>query len=278
MVEQIWQRLRSWGGAELPAVSTSALLWRALLAGAIVYALLAVYQPFGTHEARLPHKLWWLSGYGWITALAIAGVGVLARALRGAAAFRRWHLAAEFAAALIVAGSGGYLYNALALGNPLAWTAWWYFLKLAFAIGVVPIALLLFAARERVDLVMQIATPGTSVSRCTLLGENRDEKLELDIADLHAVKAADNYCEVVFAAQGHVRRRLLRGSIRAMEQQLRGSGVERVHRSWLVNLARAQKWRGNAQGGQIEIAGVEEAVPVARSYVARVRAALGNTG
>lgn len=266
--------LQTWAGAELLAVTTSALIARALLAGAIVFALLAVYQPFGTYAARIPYKLLMLSVYGWLTALALALAGAAARALRGGRPPRRWQLGAELAGALLLAGSAGYLYNALALGNPLHWSGWWYFQQLALAIGVVPAAFVLIGARERVDLRAERASAGGPPSRLTLLGENRDEKIELAPLDLLLVRAADNYSEVFHADPGGVRSRLLRGSIRAMEHQLRGTSIERVHRSCLANLARARTWRGNAQGGQIEIDGLTEPVPVARAYVARVRAAL----
>lgn len=96
----------------------------------------------------------------------------------------------------------------------------------------------------------------------------QDGILELSAHALRYVRAEENYVQVVWWTDGKCQRRLLRATLSDFEAQLQDQGVARCHRSYLVSLSAVVEVTGNAQGCQLRLSGVPEAVPVARSRAA----------
>jgi DNA-binding LytR/AlgR family response regulator len=105
-----------------------------------------------------------------------------------------------------------------------------------------------------------------------LRGTLADEQLQLPPQAVLALVAADNYVEVHYERAGAPARALLRQSLAALEAQLAPwPRFMRVHRSYVVNLTRVTAATGNAQGYRLQVAGLAQAVPVARAYTAALR-------
>lgn len=274
--------VRAWLAQELGFASGWAgALFSAVGVGAAVFFVLAVYQPFGTREAQIEHKFVLLGGYGVITGLVVLLMHRLTEQfLRRGTRWTRALLLTYCAAAPVLAGPVNYAFYCWAFELPFSLAGLVYFYKLTAAIAVLPFLLLLWRGTsipaEHVDAVAQPASveiperPRTHV----LTGENKDESLTVNGADLLLAKAADNYAEVLYLDGQETRTRLLRTSLSGLAQQLADTPMLRTHRSYLVNIGRVRQCTGNAQGFQLRVAGVDETVPVSRTYVAAVRAAL----
>lgn len=272
--------VRAWLAQELGfAGGFAGALWSAVGAGGAVFFVLAVYQPFGTREAQIEHKYVLLGGYGVITGLVVLLLHRLTeRFLRRGTRWTRALLLAYCAGLLVVAGPVNYAFYCWAFGLHFSLAGLAYFYQLSAAIAVLPLLLLLWRGTripaERVDAAAEpVAIPERPRTH-VLTGENKDETLTVDSADLLLVKAADNYAEVLFLDGQVTRTRLLRTSLSGLAQQLANTPMMRTHRSYLVNIGRVLQCTGNAQGFQLRVAGIDETVPVSRAYVAAVRAAL----
>lgn len=108
-----------------------------------------------------------------------------------------------------------------------------------------------------------------------LFSENRGEKLLIEPEDLILVRSAENYVEVVYHDDASVQKRLLRTTLKSIEDQLRlYPEMIRCHRTCIVNTETVEKLHRSAQGIKLIISGCDEDVPVSRQYLMGVKAAL----
>lgn len=97
--------------------------------------------------------------------------------------------------------------------------------------------------------------------------QTADENLIIRPNDLFYVKAADNYVEVYYQSDGEFSRRILRNTLKAVEQDLESyPNFFRCHKSYLVNLAHVHHLSGNAQGYKLHLHHIDEPIPVSRQH------------
>jgi hypothetical protein len=104
------------------------------------------------------------------------------------------------------------------------------------------------------------------------------EQLELPKGALLYAEADDNYSRIHWLEGGKVQERLLRLTLKNLEEQLPGETVVRVHRSFLANLTRVDELRGNASGYRLFFSLAEAEVPVARTRSREVLELIGGIG
>ncbi|QBF84236.1 LytTR family transcriptional regulator [Shewanella maritima] len=139
------------------------------------------------------------------------------------------------------------------------------------------------------DLAKQAHSKSVSSDLIALVGDNKAERLEISASQLVYIKAAENYCEVVYllqydenpelqvsekkaASQQSV---LLRTSLtKLLEQTPADVKVMRCHRSYAVNVEQVTAYSGNAAGLSLQTDACDLSVPVSRRYVNDIKAAL----
>jgi len=90
------------------------------------------------------------------------------------------------------------------------------------------------------------------------------ERLKLSLDNILYVAAEDNYSRVVWT-EGSVRReKVLRSTLKQMEEQLAGKDMLRCHRSYLVNCSR-YTLEGDSRGYKLITAADPEKLPVSRA-------------
>lgn len=105
-----------------------------------------------------------------------------------------------------------------------------------------------------------------------LTGENQGDKLELDVYNLLAVQALDNYVNVFWEESGCLQTTMLRNTLTNIVEQLNAvSGIYRSHRGWLVNTLRVNRVEGNAQGLRLSVDLMQQQVPVSRGNITGYR-------
>jgi|GEM_PF-292254 len=105
-----------------------------------------------------------------------------------------------------------------------------------------------------------------------IISENNGENLNLLISDIVFVKSADNYVEVVFKEGDVFRKKLLRNTLKNIEQQLRQySNFTRCHRICIVNTHYIEKLNRNYSNHWLIIKGFDERIPVSIQYVMKLR-------
>jgi hypothetical protein len=266
---------------------------QALLIGLGIFAVLAVFQPFGTYVFEHKLKYWFLAGYGLLVPLTAF---VLRESIalfwhrffdREYWTFRRelW-LSGLF---LLLSVVMSYFYHHLMIGSRLSFTGFLFFLSIALTTAVLPLSLFFLwrfyevknhlttqALSEKLAYAAR-ATPGTDAEYVVLQGENKNEKLTLLRSEIHYLRAADNYVEIFLQKNGQTQRLMLRGALSHIAQQLEKVGTFRqVHRSFVVNFEHPIRLEGKSPTYFLvfENATDMEEIPVSRSQASDIRAIL----
>ena len=108
----------------------------------------------------------------------------------------------------------------------------------------------------------------------TLTGTT-NESVTLQISHLLFIEAVGNYVKVCHLRDEQVRTDMLRVTMKQMEETLQGYPmVVRCHRAFLVNLGQVEQINSHSGSTQLLIKHCHESLPVSRSNMAQVRAAI----
>jgi DNA-binding LytR/AlgR family response regulator len=105
--------------------------------------------------------------------------------------------------------------------------------------------------------------------------DNNSENLTLLIADVVLIKSADNYVEVIYKDDGNFKKKLIRNTLKNIEQQIKQySNFLRCHRICIVNMHYIEKLNTNYNSHWLTIKGYSELIPVSRQYLLKLKEAL----
>ena len=108
----------------------------------------------------------------------------------------------------------------------------------------------------------------------TLTGTT-NESVTLQISHLLFIEAVGNYVKVCHLRDGQVRTDMLRATMKQMEETLQDYPmIVRCHRAFLVNLGRVEQIVSHSGSTQLFIKHCHESLPVSRSNMAQVKAAI----
>lgn len=111
-------------------------------------------------------------------------------------------------------------------------------------------------------------------SSLVLSGTTKDS-VELQPTELLCLEACGNYVKVNYRQEGTVRQKLLRTTIRQVEDALQEyPSIVRCHRAFLVNITHVVSVKGNSQGYKLSFPGLADEVPVSRAYTREVKSRL----
>ena len=97
-----------------------------------------------------------------------------------------------------------------------------------------------------------------------LSSENGKDRIS--IKEILLIKSVDNYIEVFWDNQNKVKKIMLRNSLKRINNELLlYSSMFYCHRKYIINLLKIKKVSGNSQGYSVQIDGIDESIPVARS-------------
>jgi DNA-binding LytR/AlgR family response regulator len=105
-----------------------------------------------------------------------------------------------------------------------------------------------------------------------------NESVTLHISDLLFIEAVGNYVKVSHLRDGQVRTDMLRATMKQMEETLQGYPmIVRCHRAFLVNLGQVEQIVSHSGSTQLLIKHCHESLPVSRSNMAQVKAAISHS-
>lgn len=126
------------------------------------------------------------------------------------------------------------------------------------------------------QLQQPAATPGEAL--VSLPDENGKPVLQLPAERILFLQAAGNYAEVHFLDETRQpRRELLRNRLKVLQETLPEGHFIQCHRSYLANRQLIRQVKGNARNYELVLEGTNQTVPVARSKAASVMAMIGKT-
>lgn len=107
------------------------------------------------------------------------------------------------------------------------------------------------------------------------ISENSAENLSLRIADVALIKSADNYVEIVYKEGDHLKKKLLRNTMKNIEQQIKSySNFIRCHRICIVNTYYIEKLNRKFNNHWLTIKGLQDPIPVSRQYLLKLKEAI----
>jgi hypothetical protein len=270
-----------------PAILTR---WRIVaIPSLIVLFILGIFQPFGI-GVMIKGGFAVLAGFVLVTA---AGVSVVAYILP--LFFKRFYsenwtvgknLLNSFLVILAIS-LGNTFYHCLLTRDslPSGWEnipgIFLFYLVITFLVSIVPFSIIAFLQRnlslsqhllEAQELNKQLAekipSPQTVYSSTPItLSGNTKESVELHPEQFIYLEAYGNYVKVNYTEGGLVKQKLLRTTIKQMEDELTSVPfIIRCHRAFLVNIKQIASVKGNSQGYRVSFTHPVGEIPVSRGY------------
>jgi len=96
--------------------------------------------------------------------------------------------------------------------------------------------------------------------------ENAKIKFSVQSKDLLLLESTDNYVSVFYILENKVQRKLLRNSLKNMEEMLKENAIVRCHRSFMVNPANVEFMQKDGKKLNIKIRYFDKSIPVSEKY------------
>jgi len=246
-----------------------------------VFVFLFLFQPFGLSELK-SGLLVSSVGFGLITLILNGGLQLLLPfAFRPYFDEEKWTLGRNI---LLV----GFIITVVALGN-FSWALFLGFTSFSIngllsfliytvAVGVFPVGFLMLIEQSR--LTKKYLLESNKINehlvenkelrnkKAQLLFKTEDDKLAISLneSQFYFCKSADNYIELFFENDGEIKKELFRNSLKNLEIDFaQNVNIERVHRSYLVNLEKVKGVDGNARGLKLKLHTSLPEIPISRS-------------
>ncbi len=105
-----------------------------------------------------------------------------------------------------------------------------------------------------------------------IISENNQDNFKILVSDIVYVKSADNYIEVGYQEEGLVRKKMIRGTLQNVEQQLAEfNNFIRTHRTSLVNIHYIKELNKNFNTYWLSLYHSKESIPVSRQHLLAVK-------
>ena len=102
--------------------------------------------------------------------------------------------------------------------------------------------------------------------------ENSTENLTLLLSDVTLIKSADNYVEIVFVEDKLLKKKLIRNTLKNIEQQVKPyPNFIRCHRICIVNIHYIDQLNRKFNNYWLTIKGSNEEIPVSRQYLLKLK-------
>lgn len=258
----------------------------ALSIGVFLALFLLVFQPFGVNNMDPTFNI------GLEFVLAVGAIGVLVTATVAANEFllrplvlkrlTRRRLIAWLGWTFLLIDTGVFLlYNWLGNWHDFLWSSYLGFVRDVSLLISLPVAGFLFYIRhewlksEYVQL-QAIHMAGPALRLVHFSSDNGKDQVAVALEDLLYLESQDNYVAVTWM-EGEARRaKLIRTSLKRLENTLDEPLLLRCHRSFMVNLARVRGCRGNRHGLQLSLEGADRTLPVSRAWTGTILEKLGS--
>lgn len=105
-----------------------------------------------------------------------------------------------------------------------------------------------------------------------ILSDNESANFRIQVSEIVFAKSADNYVEIGYHDEGIVKKKMVRSTLRNIEQQLSEyNNFIRTHRTSLVNIQYIVKLNKNFNTYWLSLDKTKETIPVSRQYLIAVK-------
>lgn len=273
------EQLKTWLERPYPLTEGRTVKWMIILGFSLfTYLFLVLYQPYGA--ADIPGKRLFLAGFGLcVFTVLLFNYFLLPQLFPSWFIADKWQIKKEILY-LIFSFLGiaclNYLYNSTVgkgLAPPFSLLA---FVGITVSVGIFPLLVLLYFNERRLSSTNQqladslpIPAWKKPVANGPILyieaATSTTPRWELPLEAFVYAVAEDNYTTVHYQQDGEPVRRLLRLSLKSLEEQLQAyPDILRCHRSYLINRVHLEAAQGNARSLYLRLRFAEASIPVSR--------------
>jgi hypothetical protein len=225
--------------------------------------LIILLEPFDTNQYESNYRILSLLAFGAI----LAFVALLQSRIENILYHKNnktWLISNEILSIIIFFISSGtliYLYNHIIINDDTYSLAshWWYLSHIVLAMIPIVAPVLIFLRQKFGELNIP-----TSPDVITIIGENKNETLELQKDKLLYIQAIENYIDIYFIdAHKKLTSKTFRQTLSKVHNQV--SFLEKCHRSYLVNINTVKEIQGNSQRAKLSFEQVEVKIPVSKT-------------
>lgn len=162
-------------------------------------------------------------------------------------------------------------------------------LLLALSIAVVPVSLTFFFTKNSIlkqnlkdalelnrTLSDKIKSTSNEDSTTIILTGSTKEQVRTSLDNIIYIEAADNYMYVYYSDDDKLKHKLLRSTIKQIEEQLKDyPSLIRCHRAYIVNTGQIVNIEGNARGYKLKLGKTDKEIPVSRTYMQAFKDRIG---
>ena len=157
------------------------------------------------------------------------------------------------------------------------WSSYFGFIRDISLMSIIPlgIVLLFFSymrTRENYEILLQ--QPKLNISENSLVkleSDNGKESISITLDALLYIEAQDNYVLIYHLIDNQMKKQLLRVTMKTLESNLKDAAIIRCHRSYLVNLNKIVKAKGDGHQMKLYLSNIIEPIPVSRSYISSLK-------
>jgi hypothetical protein len=193
----------------------------------------------------------------------------------------RWRVIAWLGWTFLLLDTSLFLfYNYLGNWHDFRLASYFGFIRDVSLLLAMPVVMFLFYLRQeslKSEFVqLQSIHLGSPASRMVQIdSENSKDQLTIALDALLYLESQDNYVAVTWMENGAEKSRLIRSSLKRLEDLLDEPLLLRCHRSFIVNLGRVRSCQGNRHGLKLKLEGSDRRLPVSRAYTEAVLNRLG---
>jgi len=252
-----------------------------ILFGIFIFSFLVIFRPFPSQDSE--SHLWLTSaGYGLITAIVmIMNFALLAILFKTQFESDKYTIGSALLTSvwnISIIAIANWLFYRYATFHAEETRSLLYFLGVTLSVGIFPVIILLFWF-ERIYFI-RYSTRAESISgkmtegphtinnvEIQLYGEGKTDTILLQSSGLICIKSEGNYVAVFHRSGESTKREVLRGSLKAFEEQLSDQAqFVRCHQSYIINKQLLENISGNARGYLLDLKNLDTQVPVSRQF------------
>lgn len=260
----------------------------------VVLFILAIFEPFNFRLDSLG-QFWVLIGFA-LTTMLVSSVAfvLLPWVFKKFYAPDKWTIGRSLlnnVFILIIMGAGVVCYDYFIVMKQLPLYFPMGFLVDLFAtltIGIVPLSIItiinqnntlkrnLHSSKEINQMLSErVKSLSTNNEEFITLKGSIRESISLKTENIIYIESEGNYVNIYNKQDDKITRRLLRSTIKQMEESLQNYPMFiRCHRAFIVNKNYISNTKGNAQGYQLTLYDISQEIPVSRTYLKSIKDAL----
>ncbi len=206
-----------------------------------------------------------LTGYQFVIALSLAFTQFVFRKLLKVSTFVLWGFILWFLGEVVLIS---LVYLFIYSDNI---NSFWALFKFSFQYTLLGISVpYLLSLTILALLKSKHENPEFSEKKLDLIGIPDDKgviKISLRLSNLLYIESADNYIAIFYLDNGHVKKVLVRNTLKTIEVNFKNSSLKRCHRSFIVNVDKLKLAERKSGKLYLHMAHTETIIPVSRNFI-----------